>query len=124
MTFGRNALKLLSKKAEAEREAKRREMLFRPLVSYGFPVPVAEFKFHPDRRWRFDYAWPDFRLALEVEGGIWTGGRHTRGAGFLKDMEKYNAAAVLGWRIIRVQPSDLSKTKTLLTLKEALQWHP
>lgn len=81
-------------------------------LSRGVPAPVAEHKFHPLRRWRFDYAWPAEFIALEVEGGVWTGGRHTRGAGFVKDMEKYNAATVLGWRVLRVQPRDLLKHET------------
>lgn len=70
----------------------------------GLPVPVAEHKFHPTRKWRFDYAWPDRLVALEVEGGVWAQGRHTRGSGFVKDMEKYNAAAALGWRVLRALP--------------------
>lgn len=122
-TFSRKALIFrASKAAEAEHKARQLAMLFTPLVGWGFPLPVAEYKFHVERRWRFDYAWPDYHVALEVEGGVWTGGRHTRGVGFVKDMEKYNAAAVQGWRIIRCQPAELSKTKTLITLREALQW--
>jgi hypothetical protein len=77
------------------------------LKDVGAPLPEAEFRFHPVRRWRFDYAWPAHKLALEVEGGVWTGGRHTRGAGFVKDMEKYNEAAAAGWRLIRCVPDDL-----------------
>lgn len=73
----------------------------------GLPVPVPEYQFHPGRRWRFDYAWPLHKLALEVEGGIWTEGRHTRGAGALADLEKYSEAAILGWRIIYATPGDL-----------------
>lgn len=73
---------------------------------------VPEFRFAPPRRWRFDWAWPEFKVALEVEGGAWTGGRHTRGKGFLNDMEKYNEAVCLGWRIIRVVPNDLHAEKT------------
>ena len=57
---------------------------------------VKEFKFHTERRWRFDYAIPQYKIALEVEGGVWTQGRHTRPQGFLGDMEKYNNAALLG----------------------------
>jgi hypothetical protein len=54
------------------------------------PLPVPEYRFAPPRRWRTDYAWPLAKLALEVEGGVWTNGRHTRGTGFLKDIAKYN----------------------------------
>lgn len=61
-----------------------------------------EFRFAPPRRWRFDYAAPVQLIALEVEGGIWTGGRHTRGKGYERDCEKYNAAALLGWSVFRV----------------------
>tara|TARA_R110002153_G_scaffold239886_1_gene394447 strand:+ start:5843 stop:6205 length:363 start_codon:yes stop_codon:yes gene_type:complete len=98
-------------------KAKTASALF---VQLGLPEPVTEHKFHPIRRWRFDYAWPDHKIALEVEGGVWTGGRHTSSVGFIKDMEKYNAAACLGWRIIRCQPSTLMKLATIETLKEAM----
>lgn len=74
-------------------------------------LPVPEYKFHPDRRWRFDWAWPDQRImiACEQEGGIWTRGRHTRGMGYLNDMDKYNEAAKLGWRIFRFTPQAFKK---------------
>ncbi len=64
-------------------------------------TPVREHKFHPSRRWRFDFAFPDRMCAVEIEGGVWTGGRHTRGSGFVADMQKYNAAAELGWFVFR-----------------------
>lgn len=63
--------------------------------------PVRELKFHPVRRWKFDFAFPDRLTAVEIEGGAWTNGRHTRGSGFIADMEKYNAAASLGWFVFR-----------------------
>lgn len=68
----------------------------------GIPAPVQQHRFHPVRRWKFDFAWPDRRIALEVEGGTWTGGRHVRASGFEADAEKYNAAALAGWRVFRV----------------------
>jgi hypothetical protein len=84
----------------------------------GLPRPEREWKFEAKRRWRFDYAWPQQMIALEVEGGVWTGGRHTRGAGFVKDMEKYNRAAVLGWRLLRVTPDKLVSGGTFEMLRE------
>lgn len=83
------------------------------------PAPVTEHRFHPERKWRFDYAWPDAKVALEVEGGVWTGGRHTSSAGFLKDIEKYNAAARLGWRVLRCTPKTLLTMDTVEAVKEA-----
>jgi hypothetical protein len=87
--------------------------------SMGLPRPVAELQFEPLRRWRFDYAWPEAKIALEVEGGVWSGGRHTTGKGFVGDMAKYNRAAVLGWRVLRVQPRDLLTLATVQMVKEA-----
>lgn len=81
---------------------------------------VKEYKFHPVRKWRFDYAIPKHKIALEVEGGVWTGGRHTSSTGFLKDMEKYNTATSMGWRVFRTTPNDLYKSKTLNMLKNAI----
>lgn len=73
----------------------------------GLPEPVEEHRFTPERRWRFDLAWPDDMLALEFEGGIYSGGRHTRGIGYAADLAKYNEAALLGWRVLRVTHRDV-----------------
>lgn len=81
---------------------------------------VKEYKFHPTRRWRFDYALPQHKIALEVEGGVWTGGRHIRPQGFLGDIEKYNTAALMGWRVFRTTPDELIRTSTLNLLKQAI----
>lgn len=87
-------------------------------------IALPEFPFHASRKWRFDFVigqgGTDQTVALEVEGGVFTGGRHTRGSGFVKDLEKYNEAAALGWRIIRCQPKDLCTTETLDVIKRAL----
>ena len=89
---------------------------------YGLPKPVKEWQFFSGRRWRFDLAWIEtqHRLALEIEGGAFTQGRHTRGAGFVKDLEKYNAAVLLGWRVLRVLPRQLESTATLHLVRGCL----
>lgn len=73
----------------------------------GAPAPVRELQFDPSRKFRFDYAWPDLMLAVEVDGGVFTGGRHTRGAGFLRDMQKQNLAVRNGWAVLRYTPDQL-----------------
>ena len=65
------------------------------------PVPHREYVFHPTRKWRFDFCWPDRKLAVELEGGIFIAGRHNRPISMEGDMEKYNAATLLGWRVGR-----------------------
>jgi very-short-patch-repair endonuclease len=86
----------------------------------GLPEPIPEFRFHPTRKWRFDYCWVDQKVALEVDGGIWTHGRHTRGAGWLKDAEKLNTAAAMGWRLLRCTPDQLASQEMLDLIKQAL----
>jgi len=76
-------------------------------AAVGVPEGKMEYRFTLSRRFRFDYAWPDHMIALEVEGGSWIGGRHTRGAGFARDMEKYNLATMSGWRILRCTPREM-----------------
>lgn len=90
-------------------------------TAHGLPEPVREHRFHPTRLWRFDYAWPTERLALEVEGGRYVGGRHTSPEGFHKDLEKYNAAAVLGWRILRITPNSVGTLVPVALVREALK---
>lgn len=86
------------------------------------PAPTAEYRFHPRRRWRFDFAWIDRRLALEVNGGAWlpAGGRHTRGSGFRGDCEKFSEAAILGWRVLHVLPEHIADGRALTLVARAL----
>lgn len=81
---------------------------------------IKEHKFHPIRKWRFDYAIPEHKIALEVEGGVWTGGRHTSPKGFLGDMEKYNTATIMGWRVLRTTPEELCTNATLQMLRDTI----
>lgn len=85
----------------------RTTLLFVKLLEdAGLPCPELEYKFHPTRKWRLDYAWPEHGLAIEVEGGVWVRGRHNRPAGYLKDLEKYNALTLQGWRLLRYTPQQ------------------
>jgi very-short-patch-repair endonuclease len=80
---------------------------------------MMEFRFHPTRRWRFDFAFERIKFAVEVEGGTWSGGRHTTGSGFEKDCEKYAEALALGWRVLRVT-STMVKKRTAINYIERM----
>ena len=85
------------------------------------PIPKREWRFHQVRRWRFDYALPDLMLAFECEGGVWTGGRHIHPSGFLKDMEKYNTASLLGWVVYRFTPKEARNGEALELYRKAIE---
>lgn len=69
----------------------------------------SEYRWHPQRRWRFDFADPASKTAIEIDGGAWSGGRHTRGDGFERDCEKINAATMMGWAVIRLTPQMIER---------------
>lgn len=77
----------------------------------GLPEPTPEYKFHPTRKWRADYAFlfTTPRVLVEVDGGVWAQGRHTRGAGFIEDQRKLNAASLLGFTVLRYTPDRLAE---------------
>jgi very-short-patch-repair endonuclease len=111
-----------AQRAARKQAAEDAVALFRQLCyRFGIPVPETEFKFC-ERFWRFDFAWPEHKVALEVDGGIWLkgGGRHTRGAGWLKDTEKLNTAASLGWRLLRTTPTGLHDLATIALIKRTI----
>jgi very-short-patch-repair endonuclease len=101
-------------------------LFFQRLQERGLPRPDREWRFSTERRWRFDYGFPEHKLALEVDGGLFLpgGGRHNRALGMLKDAEKFNEAAVLGWRVLKVQPKFLANFATLDLIARALAWVP
>lgn len=87
----------------------------------GLPPLALEYKFCPGRNFRFDFAWPQAKVALEVEGGIFTRGAHGSVSGILRDIEKYNLAACWGWRILRVLPKDLCTHCTVCQIELCLE---
>src|SRR5678815_1231604 len=75
----------------------------RPGLGYMVePRPQREYRFHDARKWRFDFAWPEIKLAVEIEGQ----GRHQTFIGFRRDCDKYNEALALGWRVLRFPAAD------------------
>jgi len=97
------------------------ESLLFSLQLSGLPVPQKEFLFHRRRKWRFDLAWPELLIAVEIEGGVWTNGRHVRGEGYENDCEKYNEAQMLGWMVLRFTPGMVKRGKAYTLIEKALQ---
>lgn len=87
--------------------------------------PVPEHQFHPKRKWKFDFAWPLLKIAVEIEGGVWRGrgrgsktgdnpgGAHSHPMNILRDIEKYNAAGMLGWRVFRFTTDQVKKGEAI-----------
>ena len=78
-------------------------------MAKDLPEPIREYRFAPPRRWRFDFAFPQQLLGIEIHGGQWSGGRHNRGAGLQSDCEKQRAAIKAGWRILPYTTSDMNE---------------
>lgn len=87
----------------------------------GLPEPVREFRFHSKRRWRFDFCWPEQRIAAECDGGSWIYGRHNRPAGFARDLEKMNHAMLSGWKVLRFTTEMIADGRALQMLRAALK---
>ena len=112
------AEKLKREQSNAARELLALTML-QQLRAVGLE-PDREFRFHDTRRWRFDFCFPKQKLALEVDGGTWTGGRHTRGMGYEDDCRKFAEAAILGWRVIRATGDQVRTGAALQWVERAL----
>jgi len=100
--------------------SKPEDVLAFQLGVVGYHGFEREYRFHPVRRWRFDFANPEIKLALEVEGATWAQGRHTRGSGFEKDCEKYNTAALMGWRVLRFPSGWVDDGRALDAVEQAV----
>lgn len=89
----------------------------------GLPAPVREYRFHETRKWRFDFAWPNLRVAAEVEGGTgrWAKSRHTSPKGFEDDCSKYNAATIAHWYVLRFTGAMVEDGRALTTIEDMLR---
>lgn len=114
-------IKVLSSKKKKKISSGLEELLLIQVKAYRLVVPEREYRFHSTRRWRFDFAWPNVKLAVEVEGATWTNGRHTRGAGYESDCEKYNTATLAGWKVLRFTSSMVKSGMAIQIIKQALE---
>lgn len=90
---------------------------YAPSVDLKHQCPmVAEHRFHPSRKWRFDFAWPSVKVAVEIQGGGFRRGKHTRGVGQQNDMDKLNEAQRLGWIVLQFGPAHLSSHRKARTV--------
>lgn len=112
--------------------------LYSQLLVLKVPIPVREHRFAAHhvglgkgvrlrlveaglKDWRFDLSWPDLMFAVEVEGGGWIGGRHTRGSGFQADMEKYHHAMRLGWDVYRCDGALIKNGEAVQLIADILR---
>ena len=93
--------KLAANKKSTKRSRSELELeLLAQINRLKLPKPEEEYKFLKDRRFRFDFAYPEYRIAIEVQGGIWCKGGHSSGKGIIRDCEKYNLAQLNGWTLL------------------------
>ncbi|KHF78447.1 hypothetical protein PJ15_1506 [Acinetobacter sp. neg1] len=104
-------------KSQQQEPSEGELILMRDLRALGIGFEP-EYKFHPTRKWRADFLISNTKILIEVEGGIWSGGRHTRGTGYIGDMEKYNAAAILGFQVLRFSTQQV---KSGLAVQQIVQ---
>lgn len=88
----------------------------------GLPLPIPEYRFDASRRWRMDFCWREQRVGLEIDGAVWTRGRHTRGSGWMKDTEKLNRCAAMGYRMLRCTPQQLTDLALIATIRDTLNF--
>jgi hypothetical protein len=86
----------------------------------NLPTPTREYRFDPKRRWRFDFAWPDYMVAVEIQGGTWSGGAHGRGSGIQRNYQKYNAAAIAGWWVLQGDRAMIANCELVTDLVAAI----
>jgi hypothetical protein len=91
--------------------------------AFGLPEPVPEYRFAPPRRWRFDWLF-DGWLAVEIQGGLFTRGRHVRGAALKREYRKLNEAAIAGFTVLLVTPDDVKDGGAFALVSRCLEVLP
>ena len=112
-----------SRKKAHRDEQQGRDRLFDAMCeAHGLSLPVHEYEFARElgRKWRFDYCWPDFNLAVEKVGGVWVAGHHSRGRSQIDDMERRNHAALLGWFVLEFTPGQFDSGEAFSFIKRVI----
>jgi hypothetical protein len=112
------------KRKKADNDA---ELLFLFQVkATGLPFPICQHRFAQciGREWRFDFAWPAHKIALEVQGGIWIKGAHADPKAILRNMEKQNYAALLGWRQFQFSPDQVKSGGAIKWMQQYFEENP
>lgn len=121
----RSNMKTKSPEQKAARELQRveqRRAIKAYFFSQGLPAPMHEYAFCETRKWRFDYAWPLEKVALEVDGGIFIYGGHNRGKQIQKTWEKENTAQSFGWHIFKCSPKTVCTNEIAFFIAQALNY--
>jgi len=108
---------------QAKKAPKGEELFLTHLIGYGLPLPTRQFQFDPERRWRSDFAWPDMKIIVEIEGGVFIKGGHVRGLGYEKNCEKYNRATELGYRVYRYSTGMVKRGEAISQIAKVLSNH-
>ena len=110
-----------NKTIKSHSQSELEEEVLRQLKKARVPKAKQQLRICPERRWYFDFAWPKHMLAVEIEGGVYNRGRHVRGKGYTDDCTKYNAALLLGWRVLRFTCMHVKDGVIPKIVKEALK---
>ena len=97
------------------------DIMAQAIEDAGLPAPQRQYRFHVTRKWRFDFAWPAQRLAVEVDGGQFVMGRHGRGGALNAESEKLEAALLLGWRVYKVPTKWVRDRKGAPVRRETIE---
>lgn len=90
----------------------------------GLPVPIPQFMPIPGRKLAFDFGFPDWRLLIEVQGGIWTKGKHGRGSGIIQDQDKLNLAVLNGYFTLQFSVNHIDDGTALRVIQRAFRVLP
>jgi very-short-patch-repair endonuclease len=97
------------------------ELLFQHIKLVGLPEPEREYRFAPPRRYRADFAYPEQKILVEVQGGIYTRGAHSRGTGLERDYEKINLAQLNGFMVFQFSRKMIESGEAITVLEKALK---